>query len=312
METHSNHTSSELYSQNAGRMRYHNRVLIAGAEGLLGRYFTARLSGHCSLTAHGHATLDITNAEAVEATCAQERPDLIINCAVLGVDASERDPARSIAVNVVGPRNLAACAETLGADLVHFSSNYVFAGDRLDEMPYTVADCPHPINQYGKSKLDGENAVRDICSRSFIIRSSWIFGHGKPGFVNETRRRLLARERVNAITDIHANTTFAADLVRQTLDIVRHGKYGTYHLVNAGLCSYYDIAVEIGMLLGLSLAEREQLIHGSSAATASWIAPRPSYTPLRCITSEQLGFLEMRHWSLALADYFNECVATAD
>ena len=283
----------------------HERVLIAGAEGLLGRYFTAQLRGRCSLAALSHASLDITNAKAVEAMCALERPDLIINCAVLGVDACERDPARSRAVNVVGPTNLAACADLIGADLVHFSSNYVFAGDRLDEMPYTVADRPHPINRYGESKLAGENAVRDVCARSFIIRSSWIFGQGKAGFVNETRRRLLAREPIQAITDVRANTTFAADLVLRTLEVVRQGTYGTYHLVNEGVCSYYDIALEVGRLIRLSQAELEQLVRGSRAPAASWIASRPSYTPLRCIKSEQLGFAPMRHWSLALADYFH-------
>ena len=284
----------------------HERVLIAGAEGLLGRYFTAQLLGQCSLMAHSHASLDITDAQAVEATCALERPDLIVNCAVLGVDACERDPARGRAVNIEGPRNLAACADAIGADLVHFSSNYIFAGDRLDELPYTVADPTHPINRYGESKLAGENAVLDACARSFIIRSSWIFGQGKAGFVNETRCRLLAREPIQAITNVRANTTFAADLVLRTLEVVRQGTYGTYHLVNAGVCSYYDIAMEIGRLIGLSIAERERLIGGWSAPAASWIAPRPPYTPLRCLTSEQLGLAPMRHWSAALADYFQE------
>lgn len=287
-------------------MKVHERVLIAGAEGLLGRYFTAQLRGRSSLTPHNHASLDITNAKSVEAMCALERPDLIINCAVLGVDACEREPGRSNAVNVVGPRNLAVCADAIGADLVHFSSNYVFSGDRLDEMPYTVADRPHPINRYGESKLAGENAVRDSCARSFIIRSSWIFGHGKAGFVNETRRRLLAREPMQAVIDVRANTTFAADLVLRTLEIIRQGTYGTYHLANAGVCSYYDIAMEIGRLVRLSKAEQERLVVGSRASAVSWIALRPSYTPLRCITSEQVGFAPMRHWSLALADYFYE------
>ena len=284
-------------------------VLITGAGGLLGRYFTAQLLGQCSLKAHSHASLDITDAKAVEAMCALERPDLIINCAVLGIDACERDPARSRAVNVEGPRNLAACADAIGADLVHFSSNYVFGSDRLDELPYTVADRPHPINRYGESKLAGEKAVRNVCARSFIIRSSWIFGQGKAGFVNETRRRLLAREPMQAVTNVRANTTFAADLVLRTLEVVRQGTYGTYHLVNAGVCSYYDIAMEIGRLVGLSKAERERLVGGSRASAISWFAPRPSYTPLRCITSEQLGLAPMRHWTLALADYLVLCTA---
>jgi len=287
-------------------MKIHERVLIGGAEGLLGRYFSARLLGQCSLMAHSHASLDITDAKAVEMMCELERPDLIINCAVLGVDACERDPERAHAVNVVGPRNLANCADAIGADLVHFSSNYVFAGDRLEEMPYTITDQPHPINRYGESKLAGENAVRDVCARSFIIRSSWIFGEGKAGFVNETRRCLLARAPVDAVTDVRANTTFAEDLVLRTLEVVGQGTYGMYHLVNAGVCSYYDIAMEIGRLIGLSKADREQLIRASPASAVSWIAPRPSYTPLRCITSEQLGFAPMRHWTLALADYFNQ------
>ena len=286
-------------------MKVHERVLIAGAEGLLGRYFTAQLFGRCSLSAHSHASLDITDAKAVEAMCARERPDVIINCAVLGVDACECDPERAHAVNVVGPRNLAVCADAIGADLVHFSSNYVFAGDRLDEISYTVDDRPHPINRYGESKIAGENAMGDVCARNFIMRTSWIFGQGKAGFVNETRRRLLAREPVQAITNVRANTTFAADLVLRTLEVVRAGTYGTYHLVNAGVCSYYDIAMEIGRLIGLSEAKRERMIEGSCAPVESWIAPRPAYTPLRCITSEQLGFAPMRDWRLALTDYFS-------
>ena len=285
-------------------MKVHKRVLTTGAEGLLGRYFTRQLLGQCSLMAHSHASLDVTNANAVEAMCELERPDLIINCAVLGVDAGERDPARANAVNVVGPRNLAVCAEAIGADLVHFSSNYVFAGDRVDDTPYTVADLPQPINHYGESKLAGENAVRDVCTRSFIIRTSWIFGQGKAGFVNETRRHLLAREPVHAMTNIRANTTFAADLVQRTLEVVRQGTHDTYHLVNTGVCSYYDIAMEIGRLLQLSQAELERLVNGSHAPAASWLASRPFYTPMRCLTSEQLGFAPMRHWTLALADYF--------
>ena len=291
-------------------MKIHERVLITGAEGLLGRYFTAHLLGHCSLATHSHASLDITDAKAVEAMCARDRPDLIINCAVVGVDASERDPIRANAVNVTGPTNLAASADAIGADLVHFSSNYVFAGDRLDEKPYTIADRPQSINEYGKSKLAGEIAVRELCTRSFIIRSSWIFGRGKGGFVNETRRRLLLGEPMEAVARVRANATFATDLVLRALEVIRQGTYGTYHLVNTGVCSYYDIAIEIARLLGLSTAEAERLVVGSRESVASWIAPRPLYTPMRCITSEELGFAQMRHWTDALAHYLNQDDAT--
>lgn len=100
----------------------YERVLVAGAEGLLGQHLTARLSTRCAVLPLGHGGLDITNAEAVERTCTRERPDLIINCAVLGVDACEHDPELGQAVNAVGPHNLARAAHQLDAGFVQFSS----------------------------------------------------------------------------------------------------------------------------------------------------------------------------------------------
>ena len=143
-----------------------------------------------------------------------------------------------------------------------------------------------------------------------LARSSWIFGQGKGGFVNETRRRLLAGEPMEAVTSARANTTFATDLVQRTLEVVRQGTYGTYHLVNTGACSYYDIAIEVARLLLVSKAEAERLVGGSRESVASWIAPRPPYTPMRCITSEELGFAQMRHWTDALAYYLHQDIGT--
>jgi dTDP-4-dehydrorhamnose reductase len=284
-------------------MRVHERVLITGADGLLGRHLHAKLSEKCYVAARGRAALDITDAASIERTCEREQPALIVNCAVLGVDACTRDPDRACAINVVGPRNLAATASKSGADLVHFGSNYIFDGDRVAEMPYTSVDEARPLNQYGRSKLDGERAVRDRCARTFIVRSSWVFGRGKLGFVNETRRRVMAQERIDAVTDVRANATFVEDLVERTLEVIERGRYGTYHLVNTGVCSYYDIAVEIGQILGMSAAQRGRLIRRSTAADAPWITPRPPCTPLRCLLSEDLGLPPTRSWRIALADY---------
>lgn len=281
----------------------YKRILIAGAGGLLGRHIAAHLSEPRAVTAHGHGSLDITDAQAVERACARERPELIINCAVLGVDASERDPERAHAVNVTGPENLALAAKAIDAELLHFSSNYVFDGAGRDGAPYTAPDAPSPINRYGQSKLAGELAVHSACARSFIVRSSWVFGAGKAGFVNETARRLRRQERVDAITDVWANATFVADLVLRALQVVSCGRYGTYHVVNSGVCSYYEIAVEVGRLLDVSSERLAQLIGSAAAADASWQARRPRCTPLRCLASEELGLPAMRHWRLALADY---------
>ena len=190
-----------------------------------------------------------------------------------------------------------------GADLVHFGSNYIIDGDRVDDLPNTSVDEAHPLNQYGRSKLDGEHAVRDHCARTFIVRSSWVYGRGKVGFVNDTRRRLMAHERIDAVTDVRANTTFVEDLVERALELIERGHYGTYHLVNTGVCSYYDIAVEIGQVLGMPVDQQGRLIRRSTAAVARWIAARSPCTPLRCLLSEEHGLPALHSWRIALADY---------
>src|SRR6266852_3864115 len=125
-----------------------------------------------------HADLDIADRAAVRRKMADLRPDLIINCAVVGVDACEDDPKLAHAVNVEGPRNLAEVAPAI----VHFSTNYVFDGK--EKKFYAPDDEAKPINEYGRTKLTGERAVASACRKAFIVRSSWIFGPGKGSFIS--------------------------------------------------------------------------------------------------------------------------------
>ncbi len=287
-----------------------DRVLIVGADGLVARALRRSLSDEgCTVVALGRQALDITDAEAVQRACDDVRPRLIINGAVLGVDASERDPERAAAVNTAGPANLARVAQALGGELLHFSTNYVFDGTRLGGAPYTQSDEARPLNRYGQSKLAGEFSIQDACSRAFVVRTSWVFGPAKVGFVNETRRRLDAGERVHAIADVWANTTYVADLVARALQIVRLGRHGTYHVVNSGVCSYFEIAWEVGRHWGLSDAALSELIVRSVAPDAGWLAPRPRFTPMRCLASEELGLLPMRDWRDALQDFLRAAPA---
>ena len=161
------------------------RIAVTGASGLVGKALTRRFALTIPLT---HRDLDITNPAMVQRTVGDF--DLVINCAVIGVDECERDPGLARAVNVDGPANLARVAPSI----VHFSSNYVFDG--RDERFYATDDVPRPINEYGRTKLDGERAVAECCQRAFIIRSSWIFGPGKKSFISTVHRRLRAGERV--------------------------------------------------------------------------------------------------------------------
>lgn len=261
------------------------RTIVTGAAGLVGH----AVMQHYNAIALSHADLDITDRESVAKTISRLRPDLIVNCAVLGVDECEHDPRGAQAINVDGPAALAEAAETCGASIVHFSSNYVFAGDR--EVFYTVDDQAVPVNVYGKTKLAGERAVVARCTRAFIIRSSWIFGPGKGSFISTVHQRLMRGERVRAVSDVWASTTYLLDLVQRLAEIVSRRKFGTHHVVNDGVCSNESFAREAASIVGAD----ETLIEAVSTREAH-DAPRPRYTPL-------LALPPLRHWRGALRAY---------
>ena len=278
------------------------RVLITGAAGLVGAALAAAYRDD-DVVALRHRELDITDAHAVDETVQRVRPDVVFNCAVIGVDDCEADPALAERVNVTGPAQLAAAAERIGAVIVHFSSNYVFDGRRTDGIPYTIDDDPQPINVYGATKLSGERAVSAAAARAFIVRTSWVFGAGKQSFLSTAAARLARGERIQAITDTFASTTFVADLVARVVELVQRGHPGTYQIVNDGVCSYETFAREAARLAGLTEDAMQTLIDPATEASLRRLAPRPRWTPMRCLLSEQLGFALLRRWEEALGEY---------
>lgn len=245
--------------------------------------------------------LDITDRDAVNRSVTDLSPDLLFNCAVLQVDDSERDPAKARAVNTAGPGYLAEAVARVGGEIVQFSTQYVFAGEPVGRAPYTVDDAPCPINVYGQTKLDGEQSVRQACPRSYIIRTSWVFGSGKATFLCDVHEQLRERKRVRAIDDIWSSTTYVEDLIERCLEITSLHHYATYHVVNSGVCSYLEFASEAARQLGLSRQEVDELIEVTHERDMRRIAMRPRYTPLRCLVSEKLGLAPMRDWRKALA-----------
>src|SRR5216110_2686049 len=158
------------------------KIVIVGAAGLVGKEFARQFSNGHQVLALTHSDLDITDTPHVRTTILNESPALVINCAVLGVDACELDPSLAWAVNVVGAENLAKAAAAVDAEFLQISSNFVFDGKRALNSFYTVKDFPSPINVYGQTKLAGERAVTAALRRSFIVRTSWVFGAGKENF----------------------------------------------------------------------------------------------------------------------------------
>lgn len=279
------------------------KILIAGVAGLVGSHLVRRLRAEHDVTPLTHANLDITDRDAVHRIVAALRPELIYNCAVLQVDDCERDAAKAEAVNVRGPQFLAEAADTIGAEIVQFSTQYAFAGEPIGRPPYTVKDVPQPVNVYGRTKVAGENAVRAACARSYIVRTSWVYGSGKNSFLCVVHDDLKAGKKVRAIDDIWSSTTYVEDLIDRCLEIIRRKRYGTYHVVNEGTCTYYEFALEAGHLTSLTRDQIDSLIEITHERDMQRIAARPRYTPLRCLLSEEMGLAPMRHWKSALAGY---------
>ena len=279
------------------------KILITGAAGLIGSHLARRLALEHEVLALKHSDLDITDAIAVRHSVAQAKPAVIINCAVIQVDESEQNPAKAQAVNVDGPGHLAQAASGVGAEIVHFSTQYAFEGEPIGRAPYTIEDEPRPVNNYGRTKVAGEAAVRSACARSYIVRTSWVYGSGKNSFLCVVPDDLRAGRKVRAIDDIWSSTTFVNDLIERVMTIRATGRFGTYHVVNEGVCSYYEFALEAGRLQGLTNAQLESLIEITHERDMKRVAVRPRYTPLRCLLSEQIGLPPMRDWRDALAAY---------
>ena len=279
------------------------KILVTGAAGLVGRHLAHTLARDHDVLALKRSDLDISDRDAVHRYVSAVKPSLIVNCAVTQVDESEQNPPKAQAVNVEGPRFLAAAASRLDAEMVHFSSQYAFDGEPVGRPPYTIDDEPRPVNVYGRTKIASEEAVRDACARSYIIRTSWVYGSGKNSFLCTVHSDLHSGKLVRAIVDIWSSTTYVEDLIHRILQILATRRYGTYQIVNEGLCSYYEFALEAGRLVKLNREQLDRLIEIVHAGDMKRIAVRPRYTPMRCLLSEQLGLSPMRDWRAALADY---------
>lgn len=276
------------------------RALVVGASGQLGRELVTWIGGDLEW-AGGRDALDVTDAAAVAALVARVRPDVVYNAAAYNrVDAAESEHERAFAVNARAPLALASAARAVGAVIVHVSSDYVFDGRA--SRPYREDDPVGPLSTYGASKLAGERAVLGSGAEAIVVRTSGVLGRGgsaqKGGsFVD----RILARARAGAPLSVVADQvfapTFASELARALVDLVRLEARGLYHVTNEGQCSWHELATEALAAAGLS-----QPVEAITAASLGLPARRPAYSVLDTSRAHALGLAPLRPWREALRD----------
>ena len=273
------------------------RIALTGSTGQLGRALLEVLKEDEVLPL-ARPECDITRFESLKACLEKFKPEVVIHAAAFtDVDGCELDPEKAYAVNALGTRNVAVAALEFGAVIVYVSTNEVFDGTASE--PYWEFDRPNPVGIYGRSKLAGEQFVREILSRFFIVRTAWLYYHGGNNFVTKIIRAADERGSLRVVTDEVSNPTYALDLAVAISKLIRTNFYGTYHFTNSGYCSRYDFAKLILELSGRGKVPIEPI------TSKEWVrvAKPPLFTPLRNFAGAQIG-ITLRPWEEALKAFF--------
>ena len=257
------------------------------------------------VTAMPYVSLDITDADAVEKALWEAAPDAVIHCAAwTAVDLAEDEDKQPIvrAVNVTGTENIARVCRDLGCKLLYLSTDYVFDGQ--GETPWDP-ECQDykPLNVYGQTKLEGEQAVAGLVEKSFIVRIAWVFGLNGKNFIKTMLALSQKYDTLRVVCDQIGTPTYTLDLSRLLVDMIETEKYGYYHATNeGGYISWYDFACEIFRQAGKSVT-----IHPVTTAEYGLSkAARPFNSRLDKSKLVKNGFTPLPHWQDALSRYLKE------
>lgn len=275
------------------------KVLVLGGGGMLSSDLVDVLNETHDCYGATINEVDITDLNSINAGLDIHRPQVVVNCAAYTqVDKAETDRETAMLVNGTGVQNLALACDARGLPLCHISTDYVFDG--LKDSPYTPFDCPRPVNFYGESKLAGEKYLQWVARRFYIIRTSWLYGHHGPNFVQTMLRLASQRDELRVVDDQRGSPTWTVSLSYGIRAVIESGKPGIYHVTDetGGTLTWYGFASEILRQAGLS--SRVIPISTTEYPTP---AKRPSYSVLD-INSTRLstGFQPVK-WQEALEGY---------
>ncbi|AUO44219.1 dTDP-4-dehydrorhamnose reductase [Pseudomonas ogarae] len=285
------------------------RILIIGQNGQVSRALQSRLSGLGELIVRGSDQLDLAQPDALRAPIEALRPGLIINAAAhTAVDQAESEPEQAFAINATAPGILAQAAVALGVPLIHYSTDYIFDG--LKPVPYTEDDTPNPLSVYGRSKLAGENAIRQAGVQHLILRTSWVYSTAGRNFLLTMQRLLQEKPQLRVVANQIGAPTWAGTIADSTAQLIERwqaghpGAWGTYHLTAQGETSWFGFAQAIGE----NLLERHkpcaqlEPIESSAYPTP---APRPLNSRLDCTRLFKEWGVSQPDWRSAL----QQCLA---
>lgn len=273
------------------------KILVTGGHGQLGKEIVEEFSKEHETYGFSKQDLDVTDINQVIAVLHRFKPDAVIHAAAYTkVDQAELEPVSAYSVNAYGTRNIAVATQQLGAKMVYISTDYVFDGSQ--STPYREFDQTAPLNQYGKSKLAGEQMVQTFAEKLFIVRTSWLFGKHGPNFVRTMLQLSRTKEELKVVCDQVGTPTSTHDLSRFLKDLVKSEKYGIYHASNSGSCSWFEFAQAV-----FQTAAIPQKIIPVESKDFPQLAVRPAYSVLDHMAIRLHGFEDFRHWRDALREF---------
>ena len=276
-------------------------ILLTGANGQLGNEFQ-KLFDDLDLEYIGtdYKDLDITKQDDIRNFIKGKSIDYIINCAAYNnVDKAEEEAEKCFVLNSIAPKDLALISKEIGAVYVTYSTDFVFDGDK--KIPYTEKDLINPLCLYAKSKAEGEKNVLEAYEKSFVIRTSWIFGIGNNSFVKQVINWSKNRDELNIVDDQVSAPTYSKDLAEYSWKLIKSNKFGLYHLSNRGIASKYDQAKYVLESIGWN-----GKLEKAKTADFNLPAKRAVYSKLSNEKAEKVIGKEMPHWKDAIDRFIKE------
>ena len=276
------------------------KILVTGCTGQLGRAINKEYENEAAeLINTDVAELDITDIKAVMDFINDKKPDVIINCAAhTNVNLCESQWDLAYKINAIGPRNLSIAATAIGAKLIHVSTDYVFDGTA--DTPYDEFAPVAPLGAYGKTKLEGENYVKQFAKRFFIVRTAWLYGDGK-NFVKTMINLGKEKGEVGVVADQIGSPTSAKELAKAIHVLEPTDNYGVFHGTCEGYCSWADFAEKIFEYAGMD-------VKVNRLRTEDYPTPakRPAYSVLDNYMLRLTTDFQFSKWEDALKEYFDE------